>query len=401
MGLFSFSRRRKRSQRGASAADISSAAAGALGALGRTLVAARLRGEAVPGDCVQLVFSAGGQARRVAAASAREGEIAYCFHPGPYCVDVVPFAAAPELGLRTRFVIDAADPRAAQQRFDLYLFSEVADALTVADLCAAIERAIQGGLEQGTLDLPPCAALDEWNVFRAGLNQLLYTRFGITVDDCIPVDLGEQADFAATLRARAQAPAAIAAIAATVVTAAQSTPADAGAEPMAALAPVEHFAPAAADARALRRLFLELPVLTSGLRMVTLPAGQAVFVAQRSLLQRLALIALDVNTMPSLAWVAPDQPLAADQQRRRARHSILAAQALDQAWALLARWRQGMPDAAADPVRLDALLDEADRIVSNLDYHLAQRRIAHAVEAQAATVIHADTPPANRREPYL
>jgi hypothetical protein len=341
---------------------------------------------------VQLVFSAGGQARRVAAASAREGEIAYCFHPGPYCVDVVPFAGAPELGLRTRFVIDAADPRAAQQRFDLYLFSEVADALSVADLGAAIGRAIQGALEQGTLDLPPCAALDEWNAFRAGLNQLLYTRFGITVDDCIPADLAEQADSAPTRRARAQAPAAIAA---------QSSPAGAGAEPMAAFVPVEAIAPAAADARALRRLFLELPVLTSGLRMVTLPAGQAVFVAQRSLLQRLALIALDVNTMPSLAWAAPEQPLAADQQRRRARHSILAAQALDQCWALLARWRQGVPDAGAESARLDALLDEADRIVSNLDYHLAQRRIAHAIEPQAATVIHASTEPANRREPYL
>jgi hypothetical protein len=398
MGLFSISRRRKLSQRGTSAVEGPSAADGALAALGRTLVATRLRGEAVPEDCVQLVFSAGGQARRVAAASAREGEIAYCFHPGPYCVDAVPFAAAPELGLRTRFVIDAADPRAAQQRFDLYLFSEVAGALSVADIGAAIERAIRGALEQGTLDLPPCAALDEWNVFRAGLNQLLYTRFGITVDDCIPADLGEQADYAATLRARAQAPAAFAA---TVVAAAQSNPADAGAAPMATLAAVEPFAPAAADARALRRLFLELPVLTSGLRMVTLPAGQAVFVAQRSLLQRLALIALDVNTMPSLAWAAPDQPLAADQQRRRARHSILAAQALDQCWALLARWRQGMSDAAAESARRDALLDEADRIVSNLDYHLAQRRVAHAVEPQAATVIDADTPPANRREPYL
>jgi hypothetical protein len=398
MGLFSISRRRQRSPRGASAAEGSPAADGALAALGRTLVATRLRGEAVPADCVQLVFSAGGQARRVAAASAREGEIAYCFHPGPYCVDVVPFAAAPELGLRIRFVIDAADPRAAQQRFDLYLFSEVADALSVAGFGAAIGRAIQGALEQGTLDLPPCAALDEWNAFRAGLNQLLYTRFGITVDDCIPADLAEQADYAATLRARAQAPAAIAAA---IVTAAQSDPADAGAEPMAAFAPVEAIAPAAADARALRRLFLELPVLTSGLRMVTLPAGQAVFVAQRSLLQRLALIALDVNTMPSLAWAAPEQPLAADQQRRRARHSILAAQALDQCWALLARWRQGVPDAGAESARLDALLDEADRIVSNLDYHLAQRRIAHAVEPQAATVIHAAMEPANRREPYL
>eukprot|EP01034_Spumella_vulgaris_P001471 gene1471-1945_t len=181
MGLFSFVRRR-------AAAD--AAPGSPCAELGRSVVAMRLRGEQVAGECIQVVFSEGGQSRRAAAAGARSGEVAYGFHPGPYGMDIAPFAAAPEIGLRTRFVIDAADPRVAQQRFDLYLFSEVTDVLTVAGLQAAAESAVQQALAQGMLELPPCTSLDEWNGFRAGLNQLLYTRFGITVDDCLPVDLG-------------------------------------------------------------------------------------------------------------------------------------------------------------------------------------------------------------------
>jgi hypothetical protein len=41
----------------------------------------------------------------------------------PYTLDLQPFAAAPEWGLRLRVLVDAADPRVAQQRFDLFLQS--------------------------------------------------------------------------------------------------------------------------------------------------------------------------------------------------------------------------------------------------------------------------------------
>ncbi|KQV87897.1 hypothetical protein ASD15_28025 [Massilia sp. Root351] len=380
----------------------------------------RLRGEQVAGGCVQVVFSEAGQSRRAAASGVRGTEVAYGFHPGPYGIDMAPFAAAPETGLRIRFVIDAADPRVAQQRFDLYLFSEVAEVLTVEGLRAAVEAAVQEALAQGMLDLPPCTSLDEWNAFRAGLNQLLYTRFGITVEDCLPVDLGEQADYAAQLRARAQAPApaaepagadpaasrasvtaqttgATSTASAATGAAAAATATDAAAT-AAAKAPRRATLGAAAlgapllagqaadDAHALRRLFLELPVLSSGLRQVALPPGQALFLAHRSLLQRIALIALDVNTMPVLALAAPNQPLPAVQQQRRAHHSIEAARGLDQAWALLARLQLaanplqfGAACGSTDPEpMLAALLDDADRIVSNLDHHLSQRRIASA-----------------------
>lgn len=442
MGLFSFVRRRGASPDAAPGSPCSE--------LGRSVVAMRLRGEQVSGECVQVVFSEGGQSRRAAAAGARGGEAAYGFHPGPYGADIAPFAAAPETGLRVRFVIDAADPRVTQQRFDLYLFSEVADVLTVAGLRAAVEAGVREGLAQGMLDLPPCTSLEEWNVFRAGLNQLLYTRFGITVEDCLPVDLGEQIDYAAQLRARAQAPApatepagsdlaaspsataqttapasstdtdagrtrstaaSVAATATATAGAAVATSAagvtaataaagtanaadaiDAAAVPSrggvaaAAVGAPPVAGQAADDAHALRRLFLELPVLSSGLRQVALPPGQALFLAHRSLLQRIALIALDVNTMPALALAAPNQPLPAAQQERRARHSIAAARELDRAWALLARLQLaanplqfGAACGSTDPEPfLAALLDDADRIVSNLDHHLSQRRVASA-----------------------
>jgi hypothetical protein len=392
-------------------------------------VAVRLRGAQAPSGSVQVIFSESGQSRRAAAGGARDGEVAYAFHPGPYSVDVTPYAAAPEIGLRTRVLIDAADPRVAQQRFDLYLFSEVAETLALADLQAAVEAAVQEALAQGMLELPPCTSLDEWNAFRAGLNQLLYTRFGVTVEDCLPVDLGDQTDYAAQLRSRAQtvvaavpdAPAAIpltaskpAAAAASATTAAAATapaPATAAATatgPAAPGAAGATNAPVAAtvrdDAHALRRLFLELPALSSGFRQVALPPGQLLFLAHRSLLQRVALLALDVNTMPALAWSAPGQPSPRAQQERRSGHSILAARELDQAWALLARLQLaanplqfGAACGTADPEPvLAALMDEAERIVANLDHHLAQRRAAtgeHAAEAQPGAE--------QRREPSL
>jgi hypothetical protein len=145
-------------------------------------------------------------------------------------------------------------------------------------------------------------------------------------------------------------------------------------------------------------------VLSSGLRQVTLPPGQALFLAHRSLLQRIALIALDVNTMPALSLAAPNQPLSAAQQQRRTRHSIAAVRELDQAWALLAslqlsanplQFGSACGSANPEPI-LAALLDNADRIVSNLDYHLSQRRIASA-DATAA----AQPEPDSRREPSL
>jgi hypothetical protein len=349
MGLFS--RRRK------PAAD--------MGGLGYTLIALRIEaGDVAPAQSTVVVFNAAGHARRAAAGrvSCEQGEMAFCFHPGPYTVDLTPFAAAPEWGLRLRFVVDA-NPRVLQQRFDLYLYSETAGRLVLADFAASAELALQAELAQGALDLPPCTTLEEWHTFRAGLNQLMYMRYGVTIDDCVPADLGEQIDYAAVLQARA--------VSAPVEEIPAVEPQLDAVPSFAPAAPSSNMSVAEQDARALRRLFIELPALSGALRMLALPEGTAIFSQHQALLLRLGMAALNVNTMPSLAWAAPDQPLGAEDQARRAAQILIAQSALDESWSLLARLQ------LAEPQQWPSLLDGADRICANLETGLSLRRIPH------------------------
>ena len=315
---------------------------------GQGLVAVRVASaaELAPG-CLGVACDDRGATRRVAPgsrSSLAKGETLYCFHPGPYSVDLIPFAAAPEAGLRLTFVVDAADPRVAQQRFDLYLASEAGERLALSDLQDAIEAALRRELAQGNVALPPCATLGEWDSFRAGVDELLYMRFGVTVEDCMPADVG---DYPALLR---------------------SVPEAAPPPAIRASAPD---APGA-DARALRRLFLELPRLTAALRLAALPPGQDLFRQHQALLRRLDQVSLSVATMPALELAAPGRRLGARQQAARARHSVHALSALDEAWALLARLK-GSPFAA--------VIDDADRIVANLEHDSAARRLADGENA--------------------
>lgn len=321
-------------------------------ALGAGVIAMPIRsGCAIPAVCSAVVIDQGGRARRAPDGGRLQlapGEAAYAFHPGPYGADLVPFAAAPELGLRVTFAVDSPDPRMAQQRFDLFLASEVQGALALADLRLAIEAALQRELAQGNLALPPCTSLAEWNAFRAGFNQLLYMRFGVTVEECVPVDLGDSVDFAALLLARSEAP-------------------ELAPSPVAAPAPEP-----LPDARALRRLFLELPCVMCALRLAVLPPGQQMFRRHQDLLRRLDLASLSVSTMPALELAAPGVALAAHQQLRRSHHSRRAVAALDEAWALLSRLQ------VAGGAQLAQLFDDAERIVANLEYDIGERRIASA-----------------------
>lgn len=343
--------------------------------LGANLIALRLdAGDVAPAHSTVVVFNAGGHARRAGTGKVvcETGEMALCFHPGPYTVDLAPFAAAPEWGLRLRFVVDVANPRVTQQRFDLFLYSEMVERLELEAFRASAQAALQTELAQGALDLPPCTTLEEWHAFRAGLNQLMYTRFGVTVDDCVPVDLGDQVDFAAVLKARAAVVAPAPHFLSNVVF--DETPAMplVGAMPASLAATATATAIAQQDAFGLRRLFIELPGLSSELRLLVLPEGLPVFQQHQALLLRLGMAALNINTMPSLAWAAPDQPLAHGEQVRRAGQTLLALQALDEAWALLARLQR------AEHAQWPALLEEADRICANLETGLAFRRAPHA-----------------------
>jgi hypothetical protein len=361
-----------------------------LSGLGTELIALRLdAGDVAPASCVVVIFGPAGQARRAAAGKVAcgPGEAIFCFHPGPYDVDVIPFAAAPEWGLRLRFVVDAANPRVQQQRFDLYLFSETSGRLALAGFGASVQSALQAVLAQGALELPPCTSLEEWHAFRAGLNQLLYTRYGVTVDDCVPVDLGGQVDFAEDLRARAARDAAFQAGQARAREALHTMSAMPGAsdtfdptDRQTIEAGPQPAAPSGAadgpqhDAPGLRRLFLELPVLTRDLRLLTVPAN--LFQPHQSLLLRLGMAELNVATMPSLAWMAPDQPLDAANQARRARSTAVAVAALDEAWSLLARLQP------ATDAHWPELMEEADRICANLETGLALRRAPPAPDME-------------------
>jgi hypothetical protein len=88
--------------------------------------------------------------------------------------------------------------------------------------------------------------------------------------------------------------------------------------------------------------------------------------------RRLSLAALTVNTMPTLAMAAPGRKLPRAAQQLRALHAVAAQSALDEAWAMLAAMRSGLDTSAVDGI---------DRILSNLEYSLAQRR-APAMEGK-------------------
>lgn len=327
------------------------------GALGQDMVALRMpAGSTIPSSCTGVAFDRGGRTRRMPGGgrlALDEHESGCCFHPGPYCIDLLPFEAAPELGLRLTFSAGSADPRVEQQRFDLYLASEAGSTLAVADIGRAMEDTLQRELAQGNLELPPCTTLEEWHAFRSGFDQLLYTRFGVIADDCVPVDLGDCVDYAGMLLARALP------------------------SPEVPLRSKAAAAPASApgDAQALRRLFLELPCLSNALRLAALPEGQGLFRQQQELLQRLDQVSLDIATMPALELAAPGRTLDPARQAERAAHSAQAVAALDEGWALMAR----LALASAD--QLAQLFDEADRIVANLEYQSAARRVAEGVSA--------------------
>jgi hypothetical protein len=172
----------------------------------------------------------------------------------------------------------------------------------------------------------------------------------VVVDDCVPVDLGDRVDYARSLRERVRP------------VAAQAQPAPA-------------FDPAMADARAMRRLFLELPAVMAGLRQAALPPGCEAFQRHKQLMHQMDAANLSVGTMPSLALAAPGVPLDAPGQVRRARRAAEAVRALDEAWALLAHL------GVAGDAQMPDLLDEAGRIAANLSLAVAARRAVREEEA--------------------
>src|SRR5690349_10164132 len=168
--------------------------------LGQAVMALRCDEMAVPAGTTVTVLAADGRARRPLVragipVTCAVGEAAWCWHAGPYAMDLVPFAAAPEVGLRLTGMVAGADTVPGGERFELLLAAEAPpERLTVAAFALLVQGALRGALEQGLLELPPGTALEEWHTFRGGVNELLYTRFGLIVTDCVPVDLGDIVD---------------------------------------------------------------------------------------------------------------------------------------------------------------------------------------------------------------
>ncbi len=242
--------------------------------------------------------------------------------------------------------------------------------LAAESVAAAIQQAVQGALQLGTLELPPCTSDEEWHAFRGGLNELVYTRFGLVVEDCVPVDLHPTIDFAAQLLAASPVVYAPAPAPAPVFT--PEPPSTSVSAPAPERAPAQASAPAPdartdadADAAALRRLFLELPALAAGMRALPMQEGDGSFAPMQGILRRLALAAVNANTMPSLTHSAPSRRLPEKTQQLRATHALAAQSALDEGWALLASMRSGLEPAK---------LDDTGRMLSNLEHSLAQRR---------------------------
>lgn len=324
---------------------------------------------------------------------------AFLLHSGPHRCQLCLHPATPEIALDLRFVLDSPDPRVPQQRFDLFLSSEIDDDLTLAAMAARLQAGLQAEFASGGLDCFAQMSLPEWMRFRAQLERWLYTRFGLTVEDCALVDVGDQVDYAQILLARAAAqaashpaspvpgagtPASSASLsnhansmqvgretqaspaampqtgnrpavdvsdAGTLASRAEAAGADAGQNPARAAAapPTARSLPSwislpwfdsaadavAADAAGLRRLFIELPDFA--MRWRALNPSPGFFALQQSSLQRLSLLRPLVAGMPALTLAAPNQSLAHWQIAARSDAMRQALAAWEQAWSLLAR----------------------------------------------------------------
>jgi hypothetical protein len=396
--------------------------AGAAGALGQTLLALALGPTAaeaalsspfaaiktttgtivVRADCIGIAVAADGSTRRHASGQSMAGpwQKAFLVHTLPHRCQLCLHPATPEIVLDLCFVLDSPDPRVAQQRFDLFLASEIDGDLSLAAMAAQMQTLLQAELAAGQLDCLPQMSLAEWMRFRSQLERWLYTRFGLTVEDCALTDVGEQVDYAQMLLARAQAQAgthaAVPANAHAQADARAQTPApapvhansqaDAPAQVQALHASAHDHAPTSAQAFAptpayeamsvsqdtalLRRLFLELPDFSSRWRALNPPAGS--FTLQQSVLQRLSLLKTRVAAMPALALAAPGQPLPASRIAARSDALRQAIVAWEHAWAMLARLQgaQDAPDAASCwQAEQDAIL----RMLANLEAGLERR----------------------------
>ncbi len=257
---------------------------------------------------------------------------AHVVHRGPYTAKILPQADIPELALHLQLVIDQLDNAVAEARFALFLHSELIEELSLTELTRRIQECVNAQVAQGYLLIDTCPSAAEWQEYRAQLEKLLFTRFGLSVEDCLPVDLAEQVDYASQLIAQELA-----------VASAEIT------EPSAQLTPVKHstiFPRHLTEIAVSRRMFLELPALCRQWRALAWPRDVALFARLQAVAQRMDLLEAHYASPPTAL------------QRRQAQQLFLT---LEQAWALLARL-QLVNFAVAEAVQSDAHMAEIEAL---------------------------------------
>ncbi len=375
--------------------------------LGQTLIVCpALAQQAVPAGCIGIAIAPDGSSRRHASGQViPQAEQAFWVHPGPWQSQLCLHPATPEIALKLRFVLDSPDPRVQVQRFDLFLASEFANEvanqvahqsnthqsqqnLALSAFQARLEQGLQAELANGNMECGACMSLPEWMRFRAQLERWLYTRFGLTIEDCALVDVGEQLDYAQILLQRAAAGVSSSvspSVSPNVSPDFSPSPSpsiSAGVEVLPNIPPPvlpqPQYKPALHDAAQLRRLFLELPDFT--LRWRALNPAPGFFALQQTAAQRLSLLKGQVSAMPALAWANPHQTLSASQIAIRSAHLHEAMLAWDEAWSLLARLHQIENDAAGTLAQWQREQDHIDRILTNLEHSLAARAAVPELE---------------------
>ncbi len=241
-------------------------------------------------------------------------------HPGPYQVDLFLQAQTPELALRLSLVLDQFDSSepalSPQARFALFLHSEEIKELRVSQLQQRLQAWIDTLLAQQHLQIETCPTAAEWQALRKQLEQFIFTRFGLSVEDCLPVDVGQQRDTALLLLAQQSAQ--------IEASKTSQAPLPTAVQP-ARLAPSSSPSPSAGQV--IRRLFVELPALCHAWRMLAWPSDLTWYANWQALAQR-------IDQVQSIIATPPSSLLHAKQSVQQL-HS-----ALEQAWALLAQVQQ-------------------------------------------------------------
>ena len=281
--------------------------------------------------------------------------------------------AASTIGLHLGLDLAPAEHALSAQQAEIYLSGLDTDSLTLGMLRNDVEAWLQTNMASGALDLPPCETAEEWRVFRLALGDGLHARFGLAIDDCFIVDLvdgpgqiGESPStpIDSTITTRVNMVRVLRAATAAVGTARgawqqvtrQAASDWARRRDSTARARIS----ALADSHARNRLFIELPRLAAALRRPNLPQGVGVVQKQLALAQRIDRLAARsaLPPMPSMDAV------------RLGIERRLPLQDLDEGWAALARLGHAAADAAPF-ASIQICLDDAERVVANLESHVA------------------------------